>query len=83
MHTERPHGPRWPTPDQIALGEAIARGMVYRHPKGVVLYRSHAEADADMRKLVAAGMAEVARRRGWFAVGWFRRAVRWLWLALG
>jgi hypothetical protein len=75
--TERPPGPRWPTPEEIAFSHGAAAGIRWRHPKGVGRYRTHEEADADMRKMVGEGncvrLPCTIRRR--FPMAWFRRAM--------
>jgi hypothetical protein len=60
---ERQPGPRWPTPEMIQWTHDMAAGIRWRHPKGVVRYRTHDEAAADMRRMVGEGMAELAGAR--------------------
>ncbi len=47
----------WPTPAEVRFTRAAAGGVLLYARRGVRRYRSHAEADADMRRLIADGMA--------------------------
>jgi hypothetical protein len=60
--TSRPPGLGWPPAGEIQWTVAMAAGVVWRHPKGVVRYRNHQEADDDMRRIIADGMVEAASR---------------------
>ncbi len=47
----------WPTPEEVRFTRAAPGSVLLYARAGVRRYRSHAEADADMRKLIADGMA--------------------------
>lgn len=50
----------WPTPEEIRFMEKPPGSVLAVKRKGVVRYRSHAEADADMRELIGERMARIA-----------------------
>ena len=47
----------WPTPEEVRFTRASPDRVLLHVRAGVRRYRSHAEADADMRKLIADAMA--------------------------
>jgi len=47
----------WPTPQEVRFTRAVTGTALLYDRRGVVRYRNHAEADADMRKLIADGKA--------------------------
>lgn len=57
---ERLPGLRWPTPEEIRHTQELGCGALLYYPKGVVRYRSHDEANADMNRLIADAMARKA-----------------------
>lgn len=57
---EREPGPRSPTPEEIRRSHELSIRHYVKRRGVVVRYRTHAEADADMRELLADAMAERA-----------------------
>lgn len=47
----------WPTPEEVRFTRAASGSVLLYGRRGVTRYRSHAEADADMRRLIADAMA--------------------------
>jgi hypothetical protein len=47
----------WPTEEEIRFTRAASRRTLLYCQHGVARYRNHAEADADMRRLIADAMA--------------------------
>jgi hypothetical protein len=47
----------WPTAEEVRFTRAASGSVLLYGRGGVTRYRSHAEADADMRRLIADGMA--------------------------
>jgi len=83
-HTERPPGPRWPTPDEIRFTHDAALGIFYRYRKGVIRFRNADEADAHMRLLVADAEGGAAGGwRGWLTGTRLWRTIRRIRLAWG
>lgn len=55
-------GLRYPTPELIRWSHDIPDGVTYRHPKGVVRFRNHEEADAHMQELIVDAVVRKAVR---------------------
>jgi hypothetical protein len=47
----------WPTAEEVRFTRAASGSVLLYGRRGATRYRSHAEADADMRRLIADGMA--------------------------
>ncbi len=50
----------WPTEEEVRFTRAASRRPLLYRRHGVARYRNHAEADADMRRLIADAMARQA-----------------------
>ena len=55
-------GLRWPTEDEIRRTHEFARDAYVYHPKGVIRYRNHEEANAHMREMLAEALARKAAK---------------------
>jgi hypothetical protein len=50
----------WSTPEAVRFTRAASGSVLLYGRRGVTCHRSHAEADADMRRLIADGMVRQA-----------------------